>query len=208
MQRFKPILFSTPMVQAILEGRKSMTRRIIKTDAKKIFWNEIVLNGYGGYCDEHGNPVKSKYSIGDVLWVRETFRVIEQDFGKPRYEYKATEKINLTDKWKPSIFMPFDACRIFLKIKNIRVEELQNISNADAFNEGIEWKIKFPEEHPDLKYYRDYMFKDRFATGILFEAKHSFKSLWFKINGRESWEENPFVWVISFEKIDKPVNFK
>ena len=59
----KPILFSTLMVQAIIEGSKTQTRRVIKTDAKRIEWIPIVLNGYGGFCDEHGKPVKPKYEI-------------------------------------------------------------------------------------------------------------------------------------------------
>lgn len=193
----KPILFSTDMVRAILEDRKSQTRRIIKPQPKII--KRPISGEYFFY-----NGVKAKYNVGDILWVRETFREIEQDFGTPRFEYRASEKINLTDKWKPSIFMPFSACRIFLKIIDIRVERLQNINNSDALEEGIEWKIKYPDEYPDTKYYRDYMFKDRFAAGISFKANHSFKSLWEKINGRESWQKNPFVWVIEFEKTEKP----
>lgn len=222
----RPILFSTPMVQAILAGRKTQTRRIIKPQPDDSgLWNhdkfpmslDSELNGWWGTVDETGESKEFKCPFGwggqpylnnSTLWVRETYRAIEHSGHGSKYFYKADAcETDLRDKeikWKPSIFMPLAACRIFLKVTNVKVERVQDISNADAFKEGIEWKIKFPDEYPDGKYYRDYMFKDRFAAGILFEAKHSFKSLWFKINGRESWENNPFVWVVEFERCVHP----
>lgn len=129
----KPILFSTPMVQAILKGQKTQTRRIVKQpEAVEL----LELGQFGDALD------LSKHRKGDILWVRETFR--PKSHGMPigdPYEYRATalEDGNPTDEpWKPSIFMPKEACRIFLKVTNVRVERLQSISEADAKAEGFD----------------------------------------------------------------------
>jgi hypothetical protein len=202
-----PILFSTPMVQAILENRKTQTRRAVK--GRALEWLEL-----GMFTPEFvaldDNELCPYGKVGDVLWVRETWAYL--DFLGPEeadYVYKASDNGKEWEsnsegfKWKPSIHMPRTACRLFLKIKSVRVERLQDITNDDAFSEGIEWKIKFPEEDPNAKYYKDYGFNDRFAAGTHFKAKDSFKTLWQSINGPESWQANPWVWVIEFEKTEK-----
>lgn len=213
--KFIPILFSTPMVQAILEGRKTQTRRVIKsrhdsglfqicrritdgqiTSINSLDWDE--RNCEKDIVCPYGQP-------GDILWVRETFRPIEQDFGSPRYEYKATESINLSDKWKPSLFMPKSACRIFLKVKSVRVERLQDISEDDAIAEGIE--VMKVYVHKVFRNYQDEAKTNGGYKGFVETAIASFKSLWQSINGEQSWKENPFVWVIEFERIEKPENF-
>jgi hypothetical protein len=207
-----PILFSPPMVQAILAGRKTMTRRIIKPQPP----DDIFETGL--YCptmvDRHGEeyPGSERYGIsneawsikfpygqpGDKLWVRETFQIVPPNF----IFYKADPENKAKTGWKPSIFMPRSASRIDLVIKSVRVERLNDISNTDALNEGIERKIKFPDEEPDTLFYRDYSFKrERFARGILFGPKESFKTLWESINGKESWQSNPWAWCIIFERI-------
>ncbi len=185
----KPILFSTPMVQAILEGRKSQTRRIINSDANNIQWNPIILKGYGGYCDEHGNPVRPKVNIGNILWVRETWQRI--DHPELKYRYKADHLNPSSVTWKPSIFMPKDACRIFLEVTDIRVERLQDISEEDAIAEGIERML--PE---GLMSFRSYAVKDG-GSGVF--PYVSYKTLWQSINGKESWLPNPLVWKITFK---------
>lgn len=187
---FKPILFSTPMVQAILRGEKTMTRRIIKPQPKAELFSAII----GGYNTipfmvrfwtkrEPNNPliedIKLKYKVGDILWVRETWHPKRHSMptGLP-YEYKATalEDGNPTDEpWKPSIFMPKDACRIFLKVTKIRVEKLQDISNSDIVSEGA-------------------------ADFGCCTKKLNWQLLWEKINGSESWSENPYVFVYEFER--------
>ena len=225
----KPILFSAPMVKAILSGRKTQTRRIVKAGFD---CNEMEFYGLRDYddrkvglqaffVDESKMPlgVKCPYGkVGDTLWVRETWWkkpfLTRKDLKDgadtwPDFEYE-TEKIMAWEDselkhygWKkmPSIFMPREACRIKLTITGIRVERLNSITNEDAFKEGIDWKIKFPEEEPTTKFYRDYERGENcFAHGILFEARHSFFSLWKSINGRESYNSNPFVWVIEFSK--------
>lgn len=118
----KPILFSTPMVQAILAGKKTMTRRVIKKEV------------------ELAHP---RYALDDVLWVRETFGILSDlgnyNNGKDTILYKATEERKPYDTfmWKPSIFMPRAASRITLKVTDVKIQLLQEITEEDARAEGI-----------------------------------------------------------------------
>lgn len=200
----RPILFSTEMVRAILDGRKSQTRRIIKPQPMGEKFSAFI----GGYDDipkmarfwtsdlsGNNNPliqdIKCPYGqIGDILWVRETWQRIEGD----RIIYKA-DPIVWGGKWKPSIFMPKVASRIKLKVTNIRVERVQDITEEDAVAEGceraIKWihtgKIEFIDE--SHVFYKHSTYKD------------GHEMLWNKINGKDSWQSNPWVWVIEFGKI-------
>lgn len=187
--RFIPILFSTAMVQAILSGDKTITRRVMKPqptdDDIKMIKN----------WDDETIPTL-KYKVGDFLWVRETWRWIEQETGGYRYEYKATEKINLSVKWRPSIYMPRAALRLFLKVTNIRVERLQEITEQDALNEGI---VDY-KDGTYKNYYRKKGLTDQDGVECLGPIA-SFQSLWQTINGFESWDNNPFVLVITFKVI-------
>ena len=130
----KPILFSTPMVKAILEGRKTMTRRIFKNPMKRyIGYRSRVAEFY----DDSREPLSeqgfyalySPYSKGDVLWVRETWCKLGKD-----YTYKADGVLLPSTyyypeaKWRPSIHLPHDAARLFLKVESVRVERLQDIT--------------------------------------------------------------------------------
>ena len=180
-----PILFSTPMVQAIIAGRKTMTRRKLKVKGCKPFspksdewtiseiekWNE----GYFPYGQ-----------VGDILWVRETFKPADIPEETGLYEFKASlqdpDAVWNKGIWKPSIHMPKAAARIWLKITKIKVERLQDISEEDAMNEGVE-----------------YEWYDQSRNIKIEAAKSLFKKLWQVINGRESWEANPWVWAIEFE---------
>jgi hypothetical protein len=101
--------------------------------------------------------------------------------------------------WKPSIHMPKEAARMFLKILNVRVERLQDISNEDCISEGIE--IEGTEE--EFIFYKNYQYADEKHQ----VPRNSFISLWEKINGAGSWNKNPFVWVYEYEIIKKPENF-
>jgi hypothetical protein len=213
MVKIKPILFSTDMVKSIINGIKTKTRRT--KGLEDLLESKYVYQGIpDGLSNTHvfarmwkGHWVETIHkfcpygNVGDILWVRETFREIEQDYGEPRYEYKSIEKINLSDKWKPSIFMPKKACIIFLQIKSVTVERLQDISESDAIAEGIEMTWI----HNDIK---QCMFKNyiNHGRGSLYPIE-SFKSLWESINGKGSIDSNPWVWVIEFEKIEKPDNF-
>ncbi len=206
---FKPILFSTPMVQAILRGEKTQTRRIIKIDkGEKIeFDNYETRKCFIVVGKDYVKSLKCPYKVGDILWVRETWHPKRHSFpiGLP-FEYKATAKEdgNPTDEpWKPSIFMPKEACRIFLKLKNIRIERLNDISENDAIAEGIE---RWTEERMKSKptHYKVYFqnCKPEDLISYTSDPIDSYETLWQKINGEKSWAENPFVWVYEFERTD------
>lgn len=165
-----PILFSTPMVQALLEGRKTQTRRLAIQKA----WRTV--------------------KPGDRLWVRETFSTMQEN-GALKAFYKADEGSEMNaeigcSKFKPSIHMPRWASRLTLVVTDVRTERLQDISEEDAIAEGVEkspftgWKI----------YYKDALINEAFASPI-----HSFESLWKSINGNGAWDANPIVIVITFE---------
>lgn len=191
------------MVKAILEGRKTQTRRIFKdhprlaSDIDKIDLKQWLIKypdlilGYSPF----GKP-------GDLLWVRETHFLVDE-IGEYVYkvDYSAEDLQNIKahgDKWKPSIHMPKAAARIWLKVTNVRVERLQDISEADAIAEGLIHSELFNEwggvePHPEVKgHYRWYQ-----------NPIDAFKNLWESINGDGSWKENPWVWVIEFERSEQ-----
>lgn len=231
----RPILFNGDMVRAILEGRKTQTRRVVKHPSGE--WKNHAL---GTITIPH--PKKGKFGllikrdvikdfqesdlipcpygkIGDVLWVRETWgvvshgfdeygdvcdwipdrpntEVIEMKFGAQGYYtghviYRADGEFAWCDDemsvmeekslWKPSIHMPKEACRIKLEITDIRVERLQDISEEDAKAEGFEEKYLYMQK--------------------VYETAYSqFSRIWESINSPESWEDNPWVWVIEFKR--------
>jgi len=174
----RPILFSAPMVRAILEGRKTQTRRVVKmrdcggrvgwfgSDIDDVEW---VVNAAtrGTGVSPYGKP-------GDRLWVRETFA---RSMGKG-YLYRATDgdlgPYHATG-WKPSIHMPRIASRILLEVVSVRVERLNNISEADAVAEGV--------------------------TGM--DPVLQYAKLWETINGTGSWNKNQWVWVVEFRRLEQ-----
>ncbi|MFA3778530.1 morphogenetic protein [Yersinia sp. 1652 StPb PI] len=202
----KPILFNSEMVQAILSGRKTQTRRIIKLP--------LIDKNMG--CELAGNELAGEVNAGDYrncplgkpgdqLWVRECFSDLEDfDFFNPSvpdvisdYWYWADgnpEWGNWT-KPKPSIHMPRRASRINLLITGVRVERLNDISDADALAEGVDADyLAESQDHYDC-------IADHNMTGRP-TAKGYFSSLWQSIYGEESWEANPWVWVIEFERME------
>lgn len=206
MSKLRPILFSTEMVRAILDGRKTQTRRVCRHQ----HWShsELVDVNVNGITQKVDRNVSCPYGQpGDILWVRETWcyvmlfhahDLLEGSRDSNLYVYKtsfhedwmeyAKEKYGY--KWKPSIHMPFAAARIFLRVKNVRVERLQDISERDAVAEGI------------MNVYIHYYVGDKFVIPKD-NPINSFRSLWQSINGSESWEANPWVWVVEFEPISK-----
>jgi len=200
----RPILFSTEMVRQILLGNKTMTRRIVKKQPAD--WQTIYNFNDGTYArvgvDFESHPFKCPYGkVGDLLWVRETWqRHCDGDDSFIEWLYKADDR-DLSDwvcietgkvgiKWKPSIFMPRAASRITLEITNIRVERLQGISEDDAEKEGVENEFRvYKPEYSMLGH----------SGGSTYRA--GFQTLWNKINGKNSWSENPFVFVIEFKKL-------
>jgi hypothetical protein len=183
----KPIIMSTPMVRAILEGRKSQTRRICKPQPYSDLDSRLQPIAKGLLLDVLKNV---KFKIGDILWVRETWNMTVQ--GSFYYRADMDEK---GDVWKPSIFMPHVACRLRLEVTNIRVEKLNDISKEDAISEGLEWGLHTILNRPRFKNYYG-------ETGAWYhDPIDSYKSLWESINGKGSWNKNPWVWCISFKKI-------
>lgn len=200
----RPILFSTPMVQAILAGRKTQTRRVIKEQPKhnQEYGQGTTKTGgrhwvFGVTGSSIVDVIKCPYGQpGDVLWVRETW-FNNAGFGAPVYVYRADGEFSdqfhrystykwLRDqcKWKPSIFMPKDAARVWLRITNVRVERLQDINRKEAILEGFPFPNKLDGQDP----------------------KKWFSDIWQSINGTDSWNANPWVWVVEFERIEKPQN--
>jgi hypothetical protein len=181
----KPILFSTPMVNAILEGRKTMTRRAIKPQPPQYADDAEAIARCAGWA---------KYKVGDILWVRETWSVNEYD----DYRYKAD--VSLADpfhkwegiRWRPSIFMPREAARIFLKVTDVRVERVQDISERDAVKGGITiMSSVLPDEKTKVEDWRG----GTYCT--------EFKYVWATLNTKRGhgWFANPWVWVIQFEAV-------
>lgn len=198
MKKEIPILFSTPMVQATLEGRKTMTRRIVKPQpdqddepglVPKILGNEENWGKWYWDTDEGERIVKAcPYGEpGDVLWVREKFT----KYKGGGFAYAANGHTCYPDiRWWPSIHMPKDACRIWLEVTEVRVERLQYISEDDAKAEGIE-RSRSGDGRIVYKHY----LKPKYGPSPV----HSFETLWTKINGAYSWAANPWVWVVSFK---------
>lgn len=194
----KPILFSTPMVQAILEGRKTMTRRV----AKELDDVDMLTCRYvDGDIQEHkGYPIgyvsvteRAPYRSGDVLWVRETWRKWTGG-----YSYKA-DVPSCACMWRPSIHMPKAVARIFLRVTDVRVEQVQDISSADAHREGVDGRCLCPSSGCDGSLSvveRDFSI-ERFGT--LWDSTVKKSDL-----PRYGWEANPWVWVYAFERCERP----
>ncbi|RGT60314.1 hypothetical protein DWX17_22645 [[Clostridium] innocuum] len=195
----KPILFNTEMVQAILEGRKTVTRRIIKglpQDVKCIGWLTDSGNAksYGTVAfDVNGNRkyFKLPYLIGDILYVRETFVTHRNDvFYKADNEWLKLKNLGISFKWKPSIHMPKEAARLFLRITDVRIERLQDITEEQAMQEGIE-KMSTPN-----------------ISGVGETFIQGFGELWNSTIKKSEldkygWHANPYVFVYRFNVISK-----
>jgi hypothetical protein len=211
----RPILFSAPMVRAILEGRKTMTRRVVKefptigyrwggwivesSSRKETGAATVVPESNSQYCATgkiakrcpYGNP-------GDRLWVRETFSQHPQ-FADVAYradgeEFKDSDGFTWIPKWKPSIFMPRALSRITIEITNVRVERLQDISEGDAKSEGVDAEFEFDLET---------LMNKQTVFEKLQTFFFGFKHVWKKINGPGSWDANPWVWVIEFKRVEE-----
>ncbi len=208
----RPILFSGPMIRAILDGRKTQTRRVVKPQppADHPFPQPCVNDGYwwNDSKDDHDDvSFWPTYSTclpcpygkpGDRLWVREAWAVVPHvtDNG-PKHRakgdgtgvtWRADWNANPSGfKWKPSIHMPRWASRITLEITGVRVERLGDISEADAIAEGC-------------GVYSEGEWLNHVECGIT--RVQRFHELWESINGPESWAANPWVWVIEFQKVE------
>lgn len=215
----KPILFNTEMVRAILDGRKSCTRRLVKfLPGENSQWTGYIKDGLMLYNGRNEPCIrKVPYQLGDILYVRETW----QCWRAHRYEATAdirfraggddvrlqfangnTDSINRLDydtfvhkwfshngEWKPSLFMPKEAARIWLKVTDVRVERLQDITSEQIGREGVE------VEYPHVLNGEE----KRYAFSTLFNSTIKKADL-----ERYGWNANPWVWVIEFERCEKP----
>lgn len=218
-----PILFSGPMVQAILGGSKTQTRRIIKPQP-----NNQLFDVKMGYWSEEPSNLRFPYTRGkakkdDILWVRETWqhtKILNLHWSDENYGFVYRADDDPWDSfdgwsWKPSIFMPKEACRLFLKVTNVRVERLHDITVKEIKNEGV--KISFTSDgnvlynltkkHSEISFLNTWGFnQDNKPTEKDIWLAH-WASLWSAVNGLESWESNPWVWVYDFEIADEPKDF-
>lgn len=198
----RAILFSGETVRAILEGRKTQTRRIIPYKEHLGHWK-----GWTPERTDHWVRMNPYGQIGDRLWVRETWAT---DFEK-NILYRATDKPpspmgpygakkivdGVPSIWRPSIFMPRWASRITLEITGVHVERLQDISEVDAIAEGIELVSGDYNRDDFTGCWRDYTGKQYYWNSPI----DSFHSAWDSINGkRASWKSNPWVWIVEFRK--------
>lgn len=222
-----PILFNGEMILAILEGRKTQTRRVIKPQPPDLSVEDIQVEEFNPTVIRNGEEVEGDaifgaYDIwgewgarfpygkpGTKLWVRETWKPTEgmdtyvryrADFGREQRDHDLGGKADWEYPWKPSIHMPRWASRITLEVKNVRVERVQDISEEDAEAEGI-------------NYYRNKQCTAGWGpckeppptqNGVpLYEKKWAFKDLWNSINEKRGfgWDANPLVWVVEFERV-------
>ncbi|HCI5578345.1 TPA: morphogenetic protein [Klebsiella pneumoniae] len=188
------MIFNGEMVRALLSGRKTQTRRIVKgTDGAVKFCKEWDINGKEvfvvlGEKDHTGmNPVLGAIScpfggVGDRIWVRETWARYNIDQNSHDIAYRATTPADWPEegRWRPSIHMPRWASRILLEITDVRVERLKSISDGDAIREGC--------STADMK------------SGDC--VADVFARLWASIYGSDSWNANPWVWVIEFKRVE------
>ena len=201
----KPILFNTEMVRAILESRKTVTRRVVKGNTEGLYIGRCAL-GVGLFSKETDlRVIEPPYKVGDILWVRETWGnygdgtqlMYKADYPDGATIYIHDDRVHTCDlpKWRPSIHMPKEAARLFLKVTHISVERLCGMQLSDFIAEGITLS------RSELK--------DQ--NTALLTAKARFKELWNSTSGKRgtpeyyvhSWYGNPYVWVIEFEVISK-----
>jgi hypothetical protein len=195
----RPILFSGPMVRAILDGKKTQTRRVAKFTAG----GHVRLGPRRWHPEDPEATAASPYGQpGGRLWVRETWLpfISEHVFDGKKYAYRAdivrdfedTERCRreLHYKWKPSIFMPREACRITLEVTGVRVELVQEISEEDAEAEGVK---RGPCNCANWA-----------ACGCsLSSYRLAYSKLWDSLNAKRGfgWNKNPWVWVIEFKRV-------
>lgn len=208
----KPILFNSEMVRAILDGRKTCTRRIVKTRQKDACGFYVTKNTDGSFADVYEyddeermfeSPMKPPYQPGDLMYVRETWG---EGYTEGTYIYKADDKLaelSMFEKtsrrlYHPSIHMPKEAARIWLKVTDVWVERLQKCGEGwciDIEKEGIA-----PPQDPIL-----YINDDAFHDALRMEFRKIWNSTIKKSDiDRYGWEANPWVWVIEFERCERP----
>lgn len=227
----RPILFSGPMVRAILDGRKTQTRRVVKPQPP------IRMTAPTGYeFSVAGHDYMCPYGkTGDRLWLRETWKYDNwTEDGEPFVRYKSDNTVLLKDfpdewvdkvediwanlsersnikidgvardrRWRPSIHMPRWASRINLEITGVRVERLNDISRDDAVAEGVDWK-SCPKYQSMENFQAQRMAEKMGKYGVLsltIDYVGGYQKIWESINGPGSWDANPWAWVVEFKRV-------
>ena len=195
----KPILFNTEMVRAILDGRKTCTRRVVRfLPGENPQWTGYIRDGLMLYNGRNEPCImKAPYQPGDILYVRETWCGLPvNEAGHMRghtiYYYRADGELRpkgWRGTWDPSIRMPKEAARIWLKVTDVRVERLQDITSEQIYREGTEVEEPFVLNGEEKRY----------AFSVLWNSTIKKSDL-----DRYGWEANPWVWVIEFERCEKP----
>jgi hypothetical protein len=223
----RPILFSGAMVRAILEGRKTQTRRVVKHQECHVEGAVYPAIDFDGqvmtyaYVNPHSGENAKRYAIscpygnpGERLWVRETWShtgsgvwtiaAARSGALDGKVIYKATDEEPCPGCWWPSIHMPREFSRLTLEVVGVRVERLQEISEADAKAEGCESTRWFqPRGGPESEG------RNLAAVGDVWNAtwddisyRNGYANVWEDINGPGSWELNPWVWVVEFRRVE------
>ena len=214
----RPILFSAPMVRALLAGTKTQTRRAIKHRMGSRVWQEQRPNGSLGWTTNLGHAYGNTTALlcpygqaGDQLWVREAFMHEPADYcweasvSIPSRPASTVYRADFPESqpgegWKPSIHMPRKLSRIQLEVTGVRVERLQAISEADAIAEGIQTMAEHDRDMKPtgrtlglMKWPGDEAYWDT--------PRNAYASLWEQINGPGGWDANPRVWVVEFRRL-------
>ena len=218
----RPILFSAPMVRAILAGTKTQTRRIVKpqphaahnpqhAEARAAGWVWMAHDDRPGYSFATGDFRCPYGQPGDRLWVREAFMHEPADYcweASVSIPCRPAETVYRADHdgdtrgagWKPSIHMPRALSRITLEITGVRVERLQDISDTDCIAEGIERPEDMSKEAVEAMDIWP-IGAERECFNALNQPVHQYRRLWERINGPVSWAANPWVWAIEFRRV-------
>ena len=190
----KPILYNADMVRAILDGRKTVTRRVVNPQIET-FGKAFAYKG--ALCSMDWVTEQSQYKIGDILYVRETWHKM---YRKDDYIYRADNpKLPFGGvTWRPSIHMPKSAARIFLKVTDVRVERLQDITAEQAIKEGFEG-IPCGCSTTGCTDCYDSGWSEPPQVGFMYTWDSTMPK---KDIDRYGWEANPWVWVYEFERVE------
>lgn len=213
----KGICFIEPLHDKTVKKIKVQTRRIISKEAYINGKNVSLSTTYGGQmahftskgCSESFAGLVAKYKVGDIIYMKEPYRfapdvdfiIYKFDFPNGRDEYPGCDKVDTPVEWKNKLFMPSSAARHFIKITGVRAERLQDITEEDCFREGI----------TDCDYGGMQCVVYGLQKGLFFDElgttpKEAYAALIDKINGKGTWDSNPFVWVYDYKLIEKEDN--
>lgn len=197
----KPILFNTGMVKAILEGRKTVTRRVVKPQppAHTHLQHTSGQFAWSFWEDSEKHWLKAPYQSGDILYVRETW-AYSQDAGPVRIIYKADNPNCPVERWFPSIHMEKRDARIFLRVTDVWVEQLQNITEDGARHEGEQPVMASTDPPNTPEHERTWQEWLPALPHFIQTWENTIKP---KDRDKYGWDANPWVWVIEFERISQ-----